>query len=620
MSIFFKSDLYKTLCSIYNEERVLNYIDTLKKLEDPRGYSTFDKSTAWCEDVLKKEGFSDVRRIAHKADGETASYDFIMPQAWDLCGRSTLEIVEPINEMIADSDISTLYISEYSAPTPAGGITAELVDYATLDPKNPDCKGKYVFYRGYLPPQNPLCVTLAGAGCAGIVFAAFNASEHEPGVPSWTNGHGKIGWYNLKEDPMTSIFCVSCKTGMKLIDLLAKGKVVLHGVMDTKLYDGEIYTVTATIPGKSDDEFAILAHLYEPFYSDDSQGFGVGVEVAIMLKKLIEDGVLPKPEKTLRLIFSMERYGFAAFFANHDKKILAAASIDTLTCLATEMLKTPFTIKESPLSNPFFGDMLFQVAMDNFCPDVNWTLACGNMSDDCWQAEPSVDIPTTWCVSSCAYNRGDYHHADAPIFDGMIPELMAKLVPMVAAYTAVLVCGDREHFAKMAKELEPTAAKWLELRKNYIAGLAGFGKLAKIDAMWRNKAAETLYLGRMNSFNRFFPGIVTPTLPAHWADEYCANLPERELSAAEKKASSVRYRVIAKGLPFSQARVPVAERKFIEPCHEMTWGLLSPERTALDAIRLRDAAHNTRTSDEGIEKNLEYFAFLTKYGYLEEVK
>lgn len=619
MSIFFKSDLYKTLCELYSEERILNNIDTLKKLEDPRGYSTFNKSTAWCEEVLKKAGLSDVRRIAHKADGETAAFDFIMPQAWDLCGRSTLEIVEPINEMIADTDISTLYVSEYSAPTPEGGITAELVDYATLDPKSPDCKGKYVFYRGYLPPQDPLCVTLAGAGCAGIVFAAFNAIEHDPDVPTWTNGHGKIGWYNLKEDPMTSIFCVSPKTGIKLLELLSKGKVVLHGVMDTKLYDGEIYTVTATIPGKSDDEFAILAHLYEPFASDDSQGFGVGLEIALMLKKLIDDGVLPKPEKTLRIIFSMERYGFAAFFANHDKKILAATSIDTLTCLATDILKLPFTLKESPLSNPFFGDMLFAEALNTLCPDVYWTFNPGNMSDDCWQAEPTVDIPTNWCVSSCGNNRGDYHHADAPIFDGIIPELMAKLVPMIAACCAVFVCSNKEHLAKVAAALEPSAAEWLELKKNYLAGMAARGAYGKTEALWRVKAAEMLYLGRMNSFNRFFDGVVAPMLPEHWADSFFASLPEREFSDVEKKANSIRYRVLTKGLPFSQARVPVSERTFVEPCHEMVWGLLSPERTVLEAIRLKDGAHNNTTSDAAIAKALEYFEFLEKYGYIERV-
>ena len=58
MSIFFKSDLYDTLCQIYSEERILENINTLKKLEKPRGYSTFKNSTLWCAEVLKKAGFS----------------------------------------------------------------------------------------------------------------------------------------------------------------------------------------------------------------------------------------------------------------------------------------------------------------------------------------------------------------------------------------------------------------------------------------------------------------------------------------------------------------------------------------------------------------------------------
>ena len=620
MDIFLKSDLYNILCALYSHERIMKNMDTLKELEKPRQYSAFDGSTAWCENILRKEGFSDVRRISHRADGETASYDFIMPQAWDLLGRSTLQIVEPVNRMIADTDITTIHVSEYSAPTPAGGVTAELVDYASLDPKKPDCRGKYVFYRGYLPAQHPLYHTLAAAGCAGIVFAAFGTTKHEPDAPSWTNGHGHIGWYHLKEDPVVPVFCVSPKMGISLYQLLSKGKVVLHGEMNTKLYDGEIYTVTATIPGKSEDEFALLAHLYEPFCSDDTQGFGVGVEVAIMLKKLIDDGVLPQPEKTLRLVFSMERYGFAAFFANHNKKTLAALSIDTLTCQAAKTLNMGFVINEAPLSLPFFGDMLISEAMETFCADIQWRFVPGNLSDDCWASEKTVDIPTMWCYSTSYDGRNDYHHCDAPIFDAVEPEKLAKLVPMVAAYTAVLICGDREHFAAIAKELEKTAAYWLETKKNLNAGRIAVGSLSKHDALWRNKAAELLYLGRMDSFNRFYPGIVTPALPSHWADDFYSMFPDRELTPTEQQADSIRYRITATGVPFSQARVPVGERVSWPDIPELIWALLSPERSVLEAIRLHDGAFSRTTKDETIQYYLSYFKFLEKYGYLEEVK
>ena len=448
MNLFFKPDLYNLLSSLYSHDRVMECMKTLRKQEQPRGYASFDKSTAWCEEVLKKAGFSDVRRIAHKADGKTASYDFIMPQAWDLLKRSTLELIEPKKEMIADTDWSTIHVSEYAAPTPAGGVTAELVDYAALDPKNLDCKGKYVFYRGYLPAQHPLYHNLAKAGCAGIVFAAFATTQHEPNAPSWTNGHGHIGWYHLKEDPVVPVFCVTPQKGVELCQMLAKGKVVLRGEMNTKLYDGEIYTVTATIPGNSQEEYALLAHLYEPFWSDDCQGFAVGVEVGLMLKKLIDDGVLPQPEKTLRLVFSMERYGFAAFFAGHDRKILAATSIDTLTCQAAATLDQGFLITESPLSLPFFGDMLFYEAMKSFCPDVRLRMVPGTLSDDCWAAEKTVDIPTNWCFSTSCDARNDYHHCDAPIFNDVEPEKMAKLVPMLAACAAVMICGTGGAFIR----------------------------------------------------------------------------------------------------------------------------------------------------------------------------
>ena len=146
MELFFRKDLYEILCALYSHERVKEITETLKKLESPRQYTAFDTSTAWCEEHLKKAGFSDVRRIAHKADGETASLDFIMPRAWDLLGRSTLKVVEPVEMTIADTDVTTIHVSEYSAPTPKGGVTAELVDFALLDPEKPDCKGKFVFH------------------------------------------------------------------------------------------------------------------------------------------------------------------------------------------------------------------------------------------------------------------------------------------------------------------------------------------------------------------------------------------------------------------------------------------------------------------------------------------
>lgn len=143
--------------------------------------------------------------------------------------------------------------------------------------------------------------------------------------------------------------------------------------------------------------------------------------------------------------------------------------------------------------------------------------------------------------------------------------------------------------------------------------------MSKRDALWHNKAAELLYLGRMESFNRFYAGIVTPVLPAHWADDFYHTLSDRELTPAEKKADSIRYRITSTGIPFSQVRVPSSERVSWPDAPELIWALLSPERSVLEAIRLQDAVFSSTTPDERIHTHLSYFRFLAKYGYLVEV-
>ncbi|MBR2074509.1 MAG: hypothetical protein IJ977_04450, partial [Fibrobacter sp.] len=95
-------------------------------------------------------GFEQVERIAHKADGKTAACDLIMPEAWELCKRSFLEIVSPAvpeyDKLLADTDLNCVAATIWSAPTPAGGVTAEVVDYDGLDEKNPDVAGKIVLF------------------------------------------------------------------------------------------------------------------------------------------------------------------------------------------------------------------------------------------------------------------------------------------------------------------------------------------------------------------------------------------------------------------------------------------------------------------------------------------
>ena len=122
--------------------------------------------------------------------------------------------------------------------------------------------------------------------------------------------------------------------------------------------------------------------------------------------------------------------------------------------------------------------------------------------------------------------------------------------------------------------------------------------MTKEEALMYKKAAELLYHGRMDSFNRFYPDLIAPKIPDHWADEFYTTLPDRELSSTEQKAAAIRYRITSAGMPFSFDRIPYEERVSWPGIPELIWALLNPERSVLEAIRLHDGAFAVTTSDE----------------------
>ena len=125
---------------------------TLHEFERTGSYDVYEKSTSYCMDVMRKSGFEKVERFTHKADGKSSAYDCIMPEAWESTGRSTLKIVAKnlpeYEKDLADTFRNPLEVTTYSAPTPEGGITGEVLEYASLDLEKTSVKGKWIFIVG----------------------------------------------------------------------------------------------------------------------------------------------------------------------------------------------------------------------------------------------------------------------------------------------------------------------------------------------------------------------------------------------------------------------------------------------------------------------------------------
>src|SRR6185437_15835341 len=118
----------------------------------------------------------------------------------------------------------------------------------------------------------------------------------------------EIAWNNLPRGNGASTFAfnLSHRMGMDLVDLALRGtKVTLHAKVAATEYDTDMQIPTAVIKGtgESTQEIAFTGHLYEGIAKqgamDDSSGCAVVLEMARAWKKLIDDGVLPRPRRTV---------------------------------------------------------------------------------------------------------------------------------------------------------------------------------------------------------------------------------------------------------------------------------------------------------------------------------
>jgi hypothetical protein len=81
-------------------------------------------------------------------------------------------------------------------------------------------------------------------------------------------------------------------------------------VVDVKTFDGVMENVVGSIEGGAlaSEEFLCMAHLdhYRPGAMDNASGCSVLLEAANVLSRLVKDGGLPRPRRSIRFLFGAE--------------------------------------------------------------------------------------------------------------------------------------------------------------------------------------------------------------------------------------------------------------------------------------------------------------------------
>jgi hypothetical protein len=212
-------------------------------------------------------------------------------------------------------------------------------------------------------------------GAAGIVSYAQNQR-----TAWWGEDENLIRWGHLEtfSANKTFAFMVSLKTARSLRERLARGeKIMLHAVVKSGQHPGNYEVVTATIPGADpnpndlglqlkDEEIAFSCHLdhQRPGANDNASGCVTVLEVARTLQKLISEGKLARPARTIRFIFPPEIEGTLALLnarPEFGKRIKAVVHMDMVG--GGPETKAVFHVTRGPMSLP------------SFVHDVAWAFA-----------------------------------------------------------------------------------------------------------------------------------------------------------------------------------------------------------------------------------------------------
>ena len=600
----------------------------LNKLERSTSNADFAASSEYVSNLMREAGFTDVERTALPCDGTTTFGDCTMPQAWNRTGRCTLEVlsgnVEPSDRMLADTDVEPINAAIWSTPTPEDGVTAELISLKSVESDDwHEVAGKIVLCQDSPVGDMMRKVTLAGA--VGLVSYVEDLLESSPDTVRWMNGAGWCGWYRVRDDQGIWNFSITPRRGAMLDEKLAAGeKITLKAIMNTCVADGEIYTVTGRIPGKSSDELAFFAHMYEPFPADNALGVILSVAIGKALKDLTKSGTIPPLEKSVRVVFSMERYGFTEYLADKKRssRIIAAMNMDGLAHYSYKLAGVLPQLRHSSAAVPFFSEVIIRDYLRKYFPELPFTECAGNLSDDTFGADPIYNVPTGWFYMPAAYKQ---HHNTGRIFAGVDWELANVIGQVLTAYTldAALVSRSRNSKGLFKKIVQGIKSDAVSDFKRLADGI----KNANINSYAGNIIGDflvDLHSRRMVAFNKLVAGTVKKSEAKKAVNalrrKYAAASLELDVYELSNSEQRMAYMTVGRdesaGQIMSMIRLPEAERHGFIACPSMLMdALLDGKRNLYEAYTISNFMLKKRSNFMETAGLVSYYKKLAAYGY-----
>jgi hypothetical protein len=290
----------------------------LTRLHRVPATAEFDQAAQFVLQRAREYGLAEVQSEQFPVDGKT-SYGLMRSYLGWTVESGQLWEVQPHHLLLGDWATDPIRLADYSHDA---DVETALVDVGDgsheADYSGKDVSGKIVLADGVLARVQQLAVAKYGA--AGIVSDMPNQSTAWSGLDRTI-----VRWGHLEaRAPAGFAFMISRDTADSLRARLRAGEqIALSAKVKASIVPGHWTVVSGVIPGTdpASGEIIYSCHLdhQRPGANDNGSGCVTILESARILARLIGNGTIPRPKRTLRFVWGPEVEGTMANLSRHPE-------------------------------------------------------------------------------------------------------------------------------------------------------------------------------------------------------------------------------------------------------------------------------------------------------------
>ncbi len=320
-----------------------------------------------------------VDRLKEYGIGEAEIVRFPGGQTWDGIKGELWEISPLRQKWASYTDIRAMLAT---GSNPAD-VTAELVwvgEGRTEDMEGLDLNRKIVVTSGRAGSVHNLACFDRGA--AGVIAISQPSSPTDPLSIPWSGIRGP------RDKEAKFAFYLPAREGRILQNRLRRGeKITVRAVVDSTTEEYELQDVVCVLPGTEPEgeEIILTAHLFEGYSkfgaNDNYSGCAVLLETARTLHTLVQEGRLPQPRRTIRILWVPEFSGTIPWVNAHPQIIgrtLCNINLDMVGLQLTKSLAF-MTVMRTTYGNPhYLNDVMENVY--RYVGETNRSYVANSMS------------------------------------------------------------------------------------------------------------------------------------------------------------------------------------------------------------------------------------------------